>query len=62
MNKLFILNQHFRYQKNTTERQNFFLMFNFQHSQFAELEFEQLTELQLKHPMVQAASNLIVEK
>ena len=37
-------------------------MFNFQHSQTAELEFEQLTELQLKYPMVQAASNLIVEK
>ena len=35
-------------------------MFNFQHSQTAELEFEQLTELQLKYPMVQAASNLIV--
>ena len=62
MNKLFILNQHFRYQKNTTERQKFFLMLNFQHSQFAELEFEQLTELQLKYPMVQATSNLIVEK
>ena len=37
-------------------------MFNFQHSQITQKEFEQLAELLLKYPMVYATSKLDVGK
>ena len=50
----------FQISKYFTENQKFLIMFNFQHSQITQKEFEQLAELLLKYPMVYATSNFDV--
>ena len=53
----------FQISKYTTKRQQKFLtMFNFQHSQITQKEFEQLAELLLKYPMVYASSKFNAQK
>ena len=52
----------FQISKNTTAKQKFLTMFNFQHSQYTQQEFEQLVELLLKNPMVYATSKFDVGK
>ena len=46
----------------TEEQQKFLTMFNFQHSQITQKEFDKLPELLLKFPTVYATSKLDVEK
>ena len=52
----------FQISKHTTEQQNFLTMFNFQHSQITQQEFEQLAELLLKYSMVYATPKFDVGK
>ena len=46
----------FQISKYTEEQQKFFTMFNFQHSQITQKEFEQLADLLFKYPKVYATS------
>ena len=52
----------FQISKYTKEQQKFLTMFNFQHSQIAQKEFEQLADLLLKYPKVYATSKFDVGK
>ena len=52
----------FQILKYINEQQKFLTMFNFQHSQITQQEFEQLAELSLKYPMVYATSLFDVGK
>ena len=54
--------QTFQISKHTKEQQKFLTMFNVQHSQFTQKEFEQLAELVIKYPMVYATSKFDVGK
>ena len=52
----------FQISKYTTEQQKFLALFSFQHSQITRKEFEQLAELLLKYPKIDATSNFEVGK
>ena len=52
----------FQISKYTTEQQKFLTMFNFQHSQITQKEFEQLADLLLKYPKVYSTSKVDVGK
>ena len=52
----------FQISKYTEEQQKFFTMFNFQHSQITQKEFEQLADLLFKYPKVYATSKFNVGK
>ena len=52
----------FKTSKYTTEQQKCLTMFNFQHSQITQPEFEQLAELLPKYPIVYATSEFSVGK
>ena len=46
----------------TEQQQNFLIMFNFQHSQLTQIEFEKLADLLLKYPKVYAKSKFDLGK
>ena len=52
----------FRISKYTEERPKFLTMFNFQHSQITQREFEQLADLLLKYPKIYATLKFDIEK
>ena len=57
-----VLNRQFKCQNTRKKNKNFLTMFNFQHSQVTQEEFEQLADLLLIYPKIYATSNFDVGK